>query len=89
MNDGGHAFPNHHIPPTKDFPGWLGSSGMSLRDWFAGMALSSILSINQTLMEGLIKASNKCGIKDFSETAALECYELADAMLKERGKNNE
>lgn len=59
MKDGGPAFPitieTRYGPETY--------SGMSLRDWFAGMALIHLAS------------------------SAQKAYEIADAMLKERDKN--
>jgi hypothetical protein len=59
QDDGGPAFPS----PAQQ--------GMSLRDWFAGMAMQSIISIDATVSD--------------SEFASWG-YEIADAMLKERAK---
>ena len=79
IKDGGPAFPNskvtnylfedEHIKPileTKD--------GMTLRDWFAGQALSGMLSVwpRFTVNSEEFYASN--------------AYEIADAMLLEREK---
>lgn len=64
--DGGPAFPNVS-----------GHDGMSLRDWFAGMALSRIAGSN---FDHTTKALPK--LNDISE----ECYAYADAMLAERSK---
>lgn len=50
-----------------------GSIGMSLRDWFAGLAL-----------EGMIAGSQ--GLEITREEFAAGAYALADAMLKERKK---
>lgn len=66
--DGGAAFPlenkyaNHH-------------DGMSLRDWFAGMAL-----------QGLISKYGCTLYKDSEKKAARASYSFADAMLAEREK---
>ena len=57
-------------PPA--FPVPQSSSGMSLRDWFAGQALSGILS-NPSL-----------SIKKYRDIIE-EAYRFADAMLAERG----
>ena len=57
--DGGPAFPV------------LTSNGMSLRDWFAGVAL-----------QGLIANAGALPTDDLSFAA----YDYADAMLKERSK---
>jgi len=54
MNDGGPAFPEHHyFDPGRGQYGMhmtasdVGCGGMSLRDWFAGMALQGILASNR------------------------------------------
>lgn len=67
--DGGPAFP---IADSRDK--WM--QGMSLRDWFAGMAV-----------EGLMANSKWAAVETpWPEYAAKEAYEIADAMLKERDK---
>ena len=68
-NTGGPAFPyeerDYSGNPSKDH------FGMTLRDYFAGEALSSInLGIGVT--------------DEFYSKAAKHCYALADAMLKAR-----
>ena len=69
--DGGAAFP--HSPFSTSASNWSdGSQGMTLRDWFAGMALPSVY---------------KEGVGEITETEiALDCYRIADAMLAARGK---
>lgn len=58
---------------TKD-----GDPGMSLRDWFAGMALQGILAgWNQNIGGAL-----ECG------SASRHAYEYADAMMKAREADN-
>jgi len=74
IKDGGPAFPAN---PTMVHLG-VGkqaeiAAGMSLRDWFAGKALS---------------ASNWSEWGE-AEIIAQECYRLASAMLAEREKKNE
>lgn len=44
--------------------------GMTLRDWFAGNAINGVLALASKNDDGIAK----------------ECYRLADAMIKERGK---
>lgn len=69
---GGHAFP----PGVAATPGSgfrSGESGMTLRDWFAGQALS-----------GMLADEGEAGFK--AQTAAARSYEMADAMLSERAK---
>ena len=67
INDGGPAFPliNEHTHPTTI------NNGMSLRDYFAGQALASIL-----VSPNFTEASTK----DIVERA----FWFADAMLDER-----
>ena len=65
---------------TKDdpvFPNNWGDSGMSLRDYFAALA-----------MQGTLAASgNQDGFVDFDDGVVAESsYQLADAMLKARGE---
>jgi hypothetical protein len=53
----------------------LGQTGMTLRDWFAGMILSGILAGRE----------QEYGIEDHEDIAEY-AYKMADAMLKERNK---
>lgn len=70
-NDGGPAFPTQN--GTRNDP------GMSLRDWFAGMALQGML------------ASCRPGYSyQIAEDATSEAFRYADAMLAARdGKGEE
>lgn len=71
--DGGPAFPYPHYEHQDP--------GMSLRDWFAGMALIG-------LMARLAQPSHKViseGWREAGSEADL-AYKIADAMLKEREK---
>ncbi len=65
-DNGGPAF------PSKQYG--IFSPGMSLRDWFAGQALSKSMS------DGIYTDSE--GMKSVAEAS----YEMADAMLKARDK---
>ncbi|WP_175787379.1 hypothetical protein [Burkholderia anthina] len=65
--DGGSAFPFHH---KYSDGGVEMSDGMTLRDYFAGKAMNSIMS------------NPKCQGYDH---AATEAYRMADAMLHARG----
>jgi hypothetical protein len=68
--DGGPAFPQ--VGPSI----YETIDGMSLRDWFAGQA-----------MVGIIKTADGATIRNWAiEKMAVDCYELADAMLRERAK---
>lgn len=70
INNGGPAYPvygsTYHDPPYEiDF------KDMSLRDWFAGMALTGLLSDTPEYQ---------------ADVLVEQAFELADAMLKEREK---
>jgi hypothetical protein len=65
IETGGPAFPVSVLPGSQTGP----SDGMTLRDWFAGQALS--------LGEGVW-----CG--DNLLLMATHCYSIADAMLEAR-----
>jgi len=73
MNDGGPAFPRQL---DRDDSGGVVTSaeyGMSLRDWFAGKALQSGISVPP-------------GVTSRWQYIAEEAYRQADAMLAEREK---
>lgn len=71
MNDGGPAFP-------VDANLYAGNcTGMTLRDWFAGMALQGMLATNPQGM----KEEN---IDQILAREAREAYASADAMLAHR-----
>ena len=67
-NDGGAAFP---LVGTNNLGGPIMYTGMSLRDWFAGMAMQGRLA--------------NCEYNDISfSTLAVASYNAADAMLEAR-----
>lgn len=67
INDGGAAFPE-----SGERGKAAGGEGMSLRDWFAGQALT-----------GLLANTNNSGVvQNYAEDA----YAFADAMLAARNK---
>ena len=69
-DDGGPAFPHSSSPMRGDLTEW----GMTLRDWFAGQAMQSMLENPN----GSVTPKS-----EFSE-AANECYLMADAMIAAR-----
>ena len=70
--DGGPAFPTQEFVPLSGGGGvWANAGGMSLRDWFAGQALSWAGHDNWTSSTP----------KHLAERA----YQMADAMLAARG----
>ena len=77
-SDGGPAFPTPHTVADANDPAFkLGAGGMSLRDHFAGQALSGLLASLAAL-----DPDARGDVPRF----ARDCYKLADAMLKERDK---
>jgi hypothetical protein len=70
IDDGGQAFPHTHTSSL----GISWQTGMSLRDWFAGMALQGLMA--------------KTNVQ--YATAAIDAraaYETADAMIEARKKD--
>lgn len=79
---GGMAYPtkiNRDYSQT-----WDVEEGMTLRDYFAGQALTGILS-NSSFEEWSIKYEKTHKMIDEKQWAWL-AYETADAMIKERNK---
>ena len=73
IDGGGTAFPTEYYL-NRD------ARGMSLRDWFAGMALQGILAANAQMDETVTD-------RNVDYVVAREAYASADAMLQERMKN--
>lgn len=69
IKDGGPAFPN--VPSDPQIMSW--DAGMSLRDWFAGQAISPML----------VQAYGQT-----PDILARKAFEIADAMIKERRKGD-
>lgn len=69
-DDGGPAFPvtREHYDDSEP--------GMSLRDWFAGMAVAGALN----------SQAAEVRLRLVPESLAREAYALADALIAERGK---
>jgi len=65
INDGGPAFPNIGYTIDKNY------NGMTLRDWFAGMALQG-------------NATRLCNPHNHRDILAADCYDIADAMIAAR-----
>ena len=70
-NDGGPAFPSFQLHKLDEK---MWQQGMTLRDWFAGMALQGILS---SAMEHWDGSGDEQKFANIS-------YQYADAMLKAR-----
>ena len=74
MNDGGPAFPSPNC--TAD--------GMSLRDWFAGMAMQGLLAKDFEAIDGNepVELTERGTLNAY----AMFAYKLADTMLAERAE---
>lgn len=72
-NDGGPAFPLVS-PNTASL--CASSQGMSLRDWFAGMAMQGMLGCPHLKIDGSLKIDQ--------DNLARAAYFAADAMLRAR-----
>ncbi len=70
-NTGGPAFP--HSDTRSNY------SGMTLRDYFAAKAITSIMAT-----PWFQHTSSQRGSAEYAEELASECYAVADAMLKAR-----
>jgi len=66
------AFPVTGYPGDKNIPPVRPNTGMGIRDWFAGLAMQSVLT------------NSDCSTSD--EDIAEAAYSLADAMMLEREK---
>jgi hypothetical protein len=60
------------------------SEGMSLRDYFAGQALTGILA-NQHQVNNAFSGAKNLDVEP-NEALSLFAYSIADAMMRERGK---
>lgn len=72
VNDGGPAFPFPSGPEPRQGSYHERWEGMSLRDYFAAKAISSIIGVNESFY-GM-------------QVACERAYKWADAMLAERNK---
>lgn len=75
--NGGPAFPTRDVAGMQDDMG-----GMSLRDYFAAKTMQALARRLPNMKPGCTLASNNQLLKDIAEAS----YEMADAMLRERGE---
>lgn len=83
INDGGPAFPvlSYEYKATGDLhPCPTIQSGMTLRDWFAGMALPELIA-----MGGQLCPSAQIQT-ELTKVAAITAYAFADAMIAARNQ---
>lgn len=83
--DGGFAFPEGEMQHQTPH-GYERQPGMTLRDYFAGQALTNKDCCNGAASENNLKKwfGERVGITP-CEIAARQAYEMADAMLEARG----
>jgi len=62
------------VTKSDSLPEWTPAVGMSLRDWFAGMALQG-------------KATRLSNPHEHRDILAADCYDIADAMIEAREVN--
>ena len=80
--DGGQAFPSGYkrfVLESGEPSHSEGIPGMTLRDYFAAKAMMAVVGATVRSYDIFDSDTNKRSI-------AAECYEMADAMLAERGK---
>lgn len=82
-NDGGAAFPLGTSSNSEaEHMMAVGTGGMSLRDWFAGQAVSGMAS-SPDMWAAIAKTAKSLGISESSCIAA-SAYDIADSMLSAR-----
>ena len=79
-DNGGPAFPEAPVSIGSLTTGM--KHGMTLRDWFAGMAMQALLSRPMAQSDQVADEVNRDNNK-----AAQWAYECADAMIAKRGNN--
>jgi hypothetical protein len=78
---GGPAFPfkgymDFTAPDGKPFEAPVNLPGMSLREWYAGMAMAALIQIYENSNDGLL-----------ADSLASEAFGLADSMIAARKEN--
>lgn len=81
--NGGPAFPEPYTCLHSDDL-ISAAPGMSLRDWFAGQVVGSIIQANVT--KPLYEHGN-ADTRKTNEWCGTEAYRVADAMIKARGES--
>jgi len=75
LKGGGPAFPHREYESRPFY------HGMSLRDWFAGMAMQGMLSASSMLV-----GQSTAAVEKYFNAIELSAYKVADNMLAEREK---
>lgn len=85
INDGWPVYPfqGSQTDASDAFCGtYVAEKGMSVRDFFAGQALAGMLADpNEAPKDGQ-------PLREWRDITAAACYQLADAMIQQRSKNN-
>lgn len=83
-DDGGTAFPQFRRQHSHIVGGDVTSisGGMSLRDWFAGMAMTKIIGVHSS-------DRDFDAYKERARVTAASCYMCADALIAEREKGQD
>ena len=92
LDDGGPAFPHGPLGDSRQHEDGLISHqfaaypGMSLRDWFAGLAMQGLIAEGDERTVSPDIANNPERVEEWRRTIRLSeakcCYKMADAMLK-------
>lgn len=80
INDGGPAFGCGVMPHPTEVTKSVPVAGLTVRDWFAGQALSAIAKNREALSYATV------GV-EAAQWMAKQAYDLADALLAERSKS--
>ena len=83
FKQGGAAFP---IPHSNEAGAPGSEHGMSLRDWFAGQALSRFKFVTESGKTIVVGDNVRETVGPYCKNVAELVYALADAMLAERAK---
>ena len=83
QNGGGAAFP---FSPNDHSTSHMATNGMTLRDWFAGQALTALGELNPNLPGSLASAQTWPDPQELADRRSKWAYLQADAMLTARGR---
>lgn len=90
VKTGGPAFPLNMetaLRPVTDMGGRDISSGMTLRDWFAGQAIAGLYACREMQLDVMhveLRNVDISGVTGFEKALARQAYAQADAMLAAR-----
>lgn len=84
VDDGGPAFPEAYLEEYLHKPELKTTRGMTLRDWFAGMAMQAIISNQAFYSEHVQEKCVTGGRGSVNEITSNIAYAFADAMIESR-----